>query len=384
MAKLPYTRVVNVTLTRNDAFPTREGFGVPLILSDIVSDVTAGAVDATTLVKTYGTMAEVAEDWGVNTGAYAVAQDIFQQEVTPLQIKIGFCDPTDAASITSGLNAIELFDDGWYWLLPVAAGASWHDDSALTTAMVDWVETRSKMLGLLSTDANTESIANTTSIAYVHQQANLSRTFVAYHTDTTGKTSLHGAIAAYGATRNLDDEESAYTIKFKNFNGIADIDKGSAAVQAITGFVPNIGMDNTQGRFANTYVEIGGRDFVTEGTMCDGGFIDEMHFQDWLIARTKEEILALFLNTPRVPYSDKGFDMVAQAVQRVLNRALTNGTIRPYEDGDGNIVNWAISVPRVATIAASQRRQRIMPAIAVTFRYQAAVHFTTVNYTMTF
>jgi len=388
MASLPYTRIVNATLTKLDNFPTREGFGTPLIISDIVSDVVAAAVDASTPVKAYGSLDEIAVDWGSDTGVYAAAQDIYQQDITPIQIKVGYVLPTTALTITAGLDAIEQFDNNFYWGLPAAAAASgvaaWHDNVTLLTAMVDWFETKSKILGILSNDANTESKSDTSTIAYFTKNSNYARTFVAYHDDATGESSLHALIAAYGATRNLDDADSSYTMNFKPFNGIAAVDKGSAAVQAVTGFVPGLGLDDTEGHMATTYINIGGVNMTHTGSMSDGGFIDEKHFEDWLIARTQEEVVALFTNSAKVPYTDKGFDQVVQAVQRVLNRALTNGSIAEFEDVNGDIRNWLISVPRVASIAASQRRQRIMPTIAVKFRYAGAIHYTTINYTMAF
>jgi hypothetical protein len=38
----------------------------------------------------------------------------------------------------------------------------------------------------------------------------------------------------------------------------------------------------------------------------------------------------------------------------------------------------------VFDVPEAQRKARIAPAIAVRFRYAGAVHYTTINYTMTF
>ena len=48
MAKLPYSRVVNVNLTRSDAFPSRRGFGIPLILT---TTAVAGILDGVLVHK---------------------------------------------------------------------------------------------------------------------------------------------------------------------------------------------------------------------------------------------------------------------------------------------------------------------------------------------
>jgi len=379
MATLPYSRVVDVNLTRQDNFPTRAGFGVPLILSDTQS---AGNVDGTTPVKTYGTLAEVEADWPIASATYVTAQAVFSQNPTPNQIKIGdMSTAADAVTVVTAAGLIEAFDDGFYWMIPTAALFDASADQATMVALAQFVETRTKLLILHSDDANTESQADTTNVAKLLQDLELSRTTVAYH-DLGDQ--LQAGIAAYGATRNFDDAGSGYTMKFKNLSGIRSVDRTSSVIQAITGFVPNLGLDATQGFFANTYVNVGGATFVTEGSMADGGFIDEVHFQDWLIARTQEEMLAVFLNNARVPYSDRGVNLLVQAVQRVLTRARAAGLIIDYEDTNGDVRRWDINVPRVADVAESQRRQRIAPAIAVTFRYAGAIHYATVNYTMTF
>lgn len=380
MATLPYNRVVDVRLTRNDNFPNRAGFGIPLIISEIPSDVTAGAVDTATRVKTYGTLSEVGEDWGSATGAYLAAQRAFGQNPKPLQVKIAHMVDTAEAAYVADLEIIKEYDDGWYFGIPTATGA-WVDDVAKVTALADWFEAQTKQLFVMSYDANTENPTDTTSVSAVLKTL-YDRTSVFYH-DVTG-TCSHVAMAAYCATRNFDDAGSAYTAKFKEFAGIPVVDKGSAAIQAVTGFVPGLGLDATQGHFANTYIDIGGAPFNTEGQTLKGSFIDEIHFQDWVIARTQEEILGVFLNTASVPYTDQGINLLVQAVQNVMLRARTAGLVADYTDENGDIRNYLIQVARVSAIAASQRRQRIAPAIQCTFRYAGAVHWSRVDYTMNF
>ena len=48
MAKLPYSRVVDVTITRQDRFPTAAGFNTALLLS---GTTLAGKVDGTHRTK---------------------------------------------------------------------------------------------------------------------------------------------------------------------------------------------------------------------------------------------------------------------------------------------------------------------------------------------
>lgn len=384
MASLPYSRVVKVDLTRRDAFPTIRGFGVPLVLVDRPALIPA-TLGPAQLTKVYSDLTAIGTDFGVTSAAYLTAQGLFTQNPTPAQIKIGYVDSTSAATVTTGLNNLVNFDDGWYWLVPcikiAADQGRWVDDAARVTAIMTWTETKRKLLVMPSYDANTENAATTTSIAALNKTL-WERSAVAYH--DVANTPLHAGIVAYGAIRNFDSVDSSYTIKFKRLNGIAVVDKGSAVIQAVTGFVPGTGMDNTQGHFANTYVDIGGTQFVTEGQTLKGGFIDEIHFSDWVVTRTEEEVLALFTTTAKVPYTDVGIDMIVQCANRVLKRARAAGNIEPYVDANGDDQLFLLTVPKVSTVSAAQRRQRIAPTIKIEFKYSGAIHYTALEYTMTF
>lgn len=380
MARLPISRVVDVTVTRADRFPTREGFGIPLILTS-----QAGAVvDATTRTRLYGSMDEVSDEWDAADEAYKAALAVFSQNPRPKQLKIGFIaagvlGATPTATFGDELDAVEDFDTNWYWLI---LAANFRDDVNIDDAIA-WVEARNKQLFLGSSDAAHESQASALSVSARNKGA-FDRTSVFYHTDATQY--FDAAAAGYTARRNFDEAGSAYTLKFKRLRTITPINKNSAVVQAITGFVPQQGLDMTEGHLANTYVDIGGLPMVVEGNVLSGAFIDEIHASDWLIARTQEEILGILANNDRVPMTNTGVHQLVAGVETVLRRAFIAGLIADVEDAEtGELLPaWEIEVERVEDIPAAQRRNRIAPDIRATFRYAGAVHYATVRLTMTF
>lgn len=380
MARLPISRVVDVTLTRNDRFATRRGFGVPLILTS----QTGAVVDATTRTKTYGTIDEVAADWEATDEAYLAAQAMFSQNPRPRQIKIGYvgsgvlgASPT--LQIANELDAVYDMDQDWYWL---GFTKEFRDQAMLDNVMA-WVDTKSKQFHIASNDAGTKTVANTTSVAARNKKVR-ARSGVFYHDNAVRYPDM--ALIAYSSRRDFDQPNSAYTAKFKRLVGVEAINVGSAAVQAITGFVPQIGLDAAQGHYANTYVNIGGLDMVVEGTLLDGSFIDELHAADWMIARTEEELLSVLANNDRVPYTNNGMQLLVSAVESVLNRAYVAGLIADFDDPDtGDLLPaYEIAVERVEAIPASQRRQRVAPVIDARFRYAGAVHYTSARFTMNF
>lgn len=474
MARLPYSRVVDVTLTRQDRFAVATGFSVALIVQ---TESVPGVLDASNRTKVYSTLLEVAEDFDDSDAAYKAAAAMFAQNPRPRQIKLGYRNP--ATSITTELNAIYAADPDFYWLGFTAEIR----DTINQHLAADWAETKPVLAGLESNDTSTEAAAAepdktstvTISIAspgvvtwnahglqngdqvvlttsgalptgltagttyYVVNQATntfqlsataggsaitttgtqngthtatspqfggsiaeyieskgYDRSFVFYHTDATLYPAL--ALLAYCATRDLDrgnllaaqrgdiNSGNAYTAKFKKLVGITPLNKSSAVVQAITGFVPGLGINPAQGHAANTYVDIGGLPMVVEGSVGSRAFIDEIHASDWIVARMQEALLSTLANNARVPYTNPGVGILTNTVDGVMRRAVAAGIVAAdFGENDTEIVpEYTISVDRVENIPVSQRRNRIAPDIKVDFRYAGAIHYASASITLRF
>jgi hypothetical protein len=328
-------------------------------------------------------MAEVEADWATNTEFYAATNANFAQNPRPLRIKAGFIDDataTDAAGLKAELNAIYDVDQAFYMLSLEAAMR----DEARLDGLVEWTEAKSKINLLDSNDVGHETASNTTCISARHK-GTVERTAVFYHTDASEY--LASAMAAYMSTRNFDQVDSAYTLKFKKAKTVSAVNIGTAALTAVTGFTEALGQSESVGHCANTYIDIGDQDFLVEGSvLTQNVFVDEVHATDWIVARTEEEALAMFLNNARVPYTDSGMQQLASVPRTVMAQAARAGIIAQDLNPETGEYEAAvrIEVPSVFDVPESQRKMRISPVIAVTFRYAGAVHYTTINYTMTF
>lgn len=379
MAVLPYSRVVRVTLSRDDSFPERRGFGIPLFLT---TQEKTGVLDATLRTKSYSSPEEVADDWDAVDEFYKAATEAFAQNPRPVQIKVGFLDldsDPSAQELQDELDAIQDYDPLWYW---VDVEATLRDLDALD-GLAAWTEARTKFSLITSNDEDTETTSTSTSIA-ARLKDQYERTAVAYHNDA--KYYPGYAYAALLGTFNFDNADSAYTGKFKKLLGIPAVNLGSNAIQQITGFQPALGQSATAGNCANTLVNIGGQTFMVEGsTLTPNLFIDEVHATDWIISRTEEEMLAVLINNDRVPFTDAGMEMLAGAARVVMTQAIRAGLIAIDLDENGDY-SPAVEyiVPSVFDVPASQRAARIAPEIIVRFRYAGAVHYAQVHYRMTF
>ena len=380
MATVPYSRVVNVSLTRNDNFPSRRGFGTQIILT---TDEVADEVDATHRTKLYASMDEVATDWAASTDAYKAALSAFSQNPRPIQIKIGHVidDGTmTSAELQAQLDILYAADSDWYF---ITTDTSLRDVAAVD-GLLEWTQAKNKLVILDSNDADTQVAATLTSVA-ARNKGEFDRGAVFYHSDATEYCAA--SVAAYMSTRNFDDADSAYTVKFKELPGIGALNLPSAKITAITGFTPGVGQSESAGHMANAYIDIGGQNFVVEGsTLTQNVFLDEIHATDWIVARTEEEALAIKLNNARIPYTDRGLDMMASAVRTVMQQATRAGLIAEDLNPLSGEYEAAveITVPSVFDVAASQRKARVAPAISCRFRYAGAIHFTTINFTMNF
>jgi hypothetical protein len=388
MAKLPYSRVVDVTITREDRFPTTAGFNTAMLLT---GTSLAGKVDATHRTKLYSSMDEVADDWASTTESYKAAARFFMAQVRPRQLKIGYVDGA-AATFSTEMDALWASDSDWYWGLHTKE----FNDQPSQKSMADWAETHTVLFGVDSNDIDTEApgALPASSVAAYVQDKGYDRTAVFYHTDNSSY--LAAGAFGYAAGRDLDksnlrlarlgriDSGQAYTLKFKGFPGVSPINKGSAAVQAITGFVPGTGLSKTAGYFANTYVDIGGLSMLVEGTVGSGAFIDEIHAFDWIKARMQESVLAVLANTARVPMTNSGVGhLIAGGVIPPLQRAIAAGVLADDIGDDGLTVKaYEIAVDDVLALPASQRRNRIAPDIKANLHPAGAVHYASITMTL--
>lgn len=234
------------------------------------------------------------------------------------------------------------------------------------------------------------------SIAEYVENKQYDRTAVFYHTDPGSY--LAAAAFAYACGRDFDranytraaagfiDSGQAYTLKFKTLPGVEPINKASATIQAITGFVPGIGINRAQGHSANTYVNMGGRNMLLEGTVGSGAFIDVIHASSWIRARVQESVFGVLSNAAVVPYTNQGTAYLIEAgVHPPMRRAFAAGLIAPQFGDDGEFIpEFQTAVDDVANVPVAQRRNRIAPDIQVQFLTSGAIHFASVSMTLKF
>lgn len=382
MAVLPISRNVRVTLTRQNRFATRRGFGVPLLLT---SATVAGVLDSAHPIFYAASLDEVAAHWDAGDPPYDAAAAAFSQNPRPLTIAFGWYSiPTEggvtAVSISDALDHIQDYDTGWYW---IDVEPSLRDKAALD-GLVSLVEAQTKLAILTSNDVKITNKTDTTNIAARHK-GTVERTAVFYH--PTASLYPGFALAAVLGTYSFDNANSAYTAKYKFLAGITPINILSNAAAAADGFVPAIGQNSATGNLANIYIDQGGQNQVEQGSVLKQNvFIDEIHSGDWLVARCEEELLNVLRNNQVVGMDDKGMETLASAPRVVMQQAQRAGIIAEdinAETGEYEAA-YVIDVPSIFDIPASQRKNRIAPPITTYFRAKGAVHYAQADFIVSY
>lgn len=365
-ACLPSDRFIKSTITIDDRSPAAFAFGCIMIMTDETLGGPGGAaspIDVNDRVNTYVTIDDVAAEWDATSAAYQAALAAFSQNPGPDLIKIGFVSGWTQAE----LDLLNECDPTCYGYV----AATLRDDPAILD-LAAWFEARTKVFVTATNDVLTEDQTNTTNIAEQLKQAGYDRTMAVYHSDA--QYYPDAAFLAVALANDFDQFNTAYTGKFKQLSGIPAVGLTSTTLLAVTGYVPQTGLDENQGHFANTVVCIRDTDIFVEGNMSSGRFFDSIHATDWIKVRIEEALTSTLLRG-HLPYTQFGLQIVANDINTVLIQAQASGIVATPESIDGEFIpGFEITVPRIATATDAQRANRVAPCVQYQARLTGAFH----------
>jgi hypothetical protein len=366
---LPLTNVVNVAITRQTVFPQGPGFGTLLI----VGPNSTGVIPLGERIRFYDSIAGVGDDFAAITEEYKTANAYFAQSPRPIRVAIGVRDQTNpSVDIGDEMDAIVDASDDWYGVM-LTADARISIDADAAIALAAWTEARTKLFVTTSNEA--AAIAAGGGLPGALNTLGYNRTACFYHPDAdTDTVNSYPEASFFGSMLTVD------------FNGVNTTKTGSFRT------LPGISVtDLTQSEFdflltnkGNGYVSIAGTSMVREGTMASGEFFDVMHGVDWLQAEIAFRVFGMLATLPKVPYTNAGMEILVNQVRLALQQGVNNGLLAANFDDDGNLLDaYEVSVPNVLTVSEANRAARIAPPISFTARLSGAVHFATVNGTVT-
>ena len=333
--------VIDVTITTETTPISREGFGLPLILS--------GEKELEYTV--YTDAADVATEFGSDSETAAIANRLKGQSPAPNRIAVigvDYTAGTDTPSkLTDALNTEK--DKGnfdWYFLLATEQG----DDEV--KALADYANSNNKFFAG-SKDNNT---------ILDEADMNNDRTLVLMHTEPTQYPAegLIGIVAP--------QDPGSLTWAYQQVQGVT-----------VSGFDDTETLDILD-KNGNVIVKKSGMEFTYEGKTVGGEYADITRSKDFIKARIEEEVLFTTVNANKIPFTQAGVNQIVSAIESALRMAVNNGIIGI--DADGN-PEYEITAPGVDDIAESDRANRVLPNVEAVIRLAGAIHETKLNVVLT-
>ena len=380
MSNVSFNRVVDVQVNVADRSASVANFSIPLIL---VGDAGSAGTDlASDLVRTFSSLEELAQ-YGFSpiSPAYLTAEAMLATNNSPRTFKVGYSNGDTGAS----LQAIAQEDSLFY--LVVLAGAQTFASAADLIGANDFLIETGRVALFDVHDAPLLEDPNGADSLGLELQALQPSRLAGFHIDEpAGNVRQHYAAkaAAFISNVNYHQPNSHYTAKFIQLDGALPASVGDTAAQNLTGFIPSTGQNVDAGAHLNTYVCTAGVNYLVEGTMTDGTFIDLVTFSDWLKATLQQNVLNIFTNNRVVPYDVVGVSMIQSAIIQTMESALLSGAITDNrQDGNGDFLPaYDISVQDIASVAPALQAQRIAPNFEYCVRYTGAMHYVDVRGTI--
>lgn len=273
---------------------TRKEFNTPLLL---VEETSGG--EPVQEYKVYSELEQVSADYGTDSVAYKMAAAILSQRIRPSQIAIYNMgtrtgDPTElSTALDEILNA---GNTGWYFLIP----ATRVDADRLELA--NWVETQRRMLVIGNGDSEDVS----SFVTSVGGLPDSDRVVACYHpTNEADGNYLEAALVGWiagryaGAAAWFHAKLSGLTESTCTYNEIQSLETANV----ITWWKTPVGIWVT-----------------TCGKTIGGEWADITQVMDFVEARLKERIWSLLVDKDRIPYTQEGINLLANAVEAELHR----------------------------------------------------------------
>lgn len=315
----------DVNIVRLTTAVAQRGFGTILILSN----------ERRHKVTTYVDIANVAEDFANDTKTYGVASALFSQGVA--EVMIAGAEESDMVSLA---NEVARKNDNFFGVVSTdSAGAT-------IEALSEWIDTQEKVYAVTTDNLDIESASNQTMIAY-HPNEYLAERSLAYMlTRDIGTVDLDGK-AIDGITLSGVDATEYGKLKENNINVALE-------------------------KFGNVVVD--------GGNMAGGEAIDIILSEFWIKIRMEEDLAALKVNTPKIPYANEGVALLIDVANTRLQTAVERGIIAVDADG---VAEYEIAYIPVDEVPTNDRANRKYDGVSWEARLSGAIREGNINGVLT-
>lgn len=269
--------------------------------------------------------------------------------------KLAIKESTSTENWAEALTAIKNEGGSWYGVAITSRA------EADVKAAADWVEANTRLFVTASSNPHIVDGSKETDIASYFKNKQMFRTAVHYDPQADSE---YAEIAAM--SKLFTFYPGAATWANKRLAGVTadNLPEGEAIV--------------AHSKNANTFEMFNNQFALTQlGKVAAGEWIDIIRFRDWLEATMQADVAFALINTNgKVPYTDEGIAILANAAQLSLDLGVSRGGIAPPEVNDeGNIIpSYIINKPLAANISPNRKASRVLKDLTFTARLAGAIH----------
>jgi hypothetical protein len=269
-----------------------------------------------------------------------------------------------------------------------STGISFQDMTADPGIATDWAAIIAEDSDFYGVGLDSESEAEILALAALVETQRM--IFVASNFDTqntaagtTTDVASDLEAAAYDRTVFIQSNYNSQYSGVRWMGKMLPKDPGSAtwAYKTLTGVTVSAftaaQLTGLNGKTANHYTTVGGVNITQKGYAASGEFVDITRGVDWFKVRLQERIYRLLVNNDKIAYEDAGALAYAEILAQLEEGEKQNVIAPNTED-----TPWAITVPDVGDISATNKGNRVFPDVEFSAYLSGAVHTFTIQGTL--
>lgn len=417
------TDILEVTAELEDESVSVKSFGETLVLTDEIPLVTISE-----RTKRYSNPTDAATDWGNTSKVYKAIAAHFRQNQHNETIKIGR-ELAGDATITDALDAIWTIDQDWFELhsiyndktsiLEIAAwaalyaeeivyGVSTEDSDVLSDAVSNDIVSSLAALGYnnvhiewyhksgvdavgvdITVVSGVATVTETSHGLIVGDNVTISGadgsdlngnkvvasvptvdTWTFVTTEADGADANNGSIDYFARYEFIDvayaGRQLGRDIGTTSWDGKSLIGYEGTPLDIMTDVEANIVLD----KGGNVYITRKGATYMAKGRMVSGRYIENHNVLQWLIARTLEAMMLVYVGVEKVPYTNPGFEQYATASKGPFNTQIRRTGLNPLNDEE----DFRITFPNALDIPLADKIAGTIPNAEALCRIGQAVH----------
>ena len=359
MAK-PMKTIINV-INRLQAMPAaKRVFGYTMCIAQL--PVAQGETAPSPSIAPFTSAEAVADEFGSNSEIAKAASMYFRNGYygKPKYFFVGKI--YEGVDLATQLIALFKIDANYY---TITCTNDFTDADKATIAAR--VETVGSKIGIYKTgNVDCYGVA-TTDLGSVLKALNYNRAMVIFTSDVDGSNPAYvdQAVAAIAATVEYTSAKPALVLDDKELAGIVAEDL--LPEQYVTLESKNINYYTKTSEIETSVFK--------NGVLASGYYFDTIQNADWIGYLMKYNLFMLKRNKPKIPFTAKGFSLVAAALTSACITARNADVIGSGYDEDGNYIEngFDISMPELASISLEDKANRYLQNVSTKVLLSGAI-----------